>query len=116
MAWNNRDSVKIDSFFAADVQLLQADNRFKGKTEVVDKWVRQSLPAIGNLKTSVVSSDADNHFAYESGSFSVDVTAPNQPNAVGEGNYVFVWKKQADNSWKISYIQLEDLPLQTTRR
>lgn len=110
-AWNNKDSVKIDSFLAADVQFLQADNRLKGKTEVVQKWVKASLPVVSNLKTSVVSSDADANMAYEGGTFSVDVMIPNSPSGIGEGNYLFIWKKQSDGSWKVNYVQLEDLPV-----
>ena len=115
-AWNNRDSARIDSFLAQDVQFIQADNHFSGKNDVTQKWVRETLPSIGNLRTSSISSNSDNQTAYEGGTFSVDVVTPDQPNAFGEGNYFFLWKKQPDNSWKISYIQLEDLPLQTAKR
>jgi ketosteroid isomerase-like protein len=115
-AWNSKDSAKIDSLLAQDVQFLQADSHFNGKGEVAQKWVRESLPTINNLKTNAVSSQTDRNTAYEGGTFSVDVTSPDQPSAYGEGNYFFVWKKQSDNSWKINYIQIEDLPLQVAKR
>jgi ketosteroid isomerase-like protein len=115
-AWNAKDTSKINPFLADDVQFIQADGHYSGKNQVIEKWVRESLPAISNLKTNVVSSDVDTHLAFEAGTFSVDVIAPNQPSAIGEGNFVFVWKKQADNNWKINFIQLEDLPLQVSNR
>jgi ketosteroid isomerase-like protein len=115
-AWNSKDSAKIDSLLAQDVQFLQADSHLSGKNDVAQKWVRESLPTINNLKTNVVSSQTDKNTAYEGGTFSVDVTSPDQPGAYGEGNYFFVWKKQPDNSWKINYIQIEDLPLQVAKR
>jgi ketosteroid isomerase-like protein len=113
-AWNNKDTAKIDSFLAADVQFLQADRHYNGKAEVASHWVQPTLPTISNLRTNAVSSAVDDHTAYEGGTFSVDVFTPGAPSAIGEGNYLFLWKKQPDNSWKISYIQLEDLPIQGT--
>ncbi|RZK33149.1 MAG: nuclear transport factor 2 family protein, partial [Hymenobacter sp.] len=29
----------------------------------------------------------------------------------GQGNYIFIWKKAGDGSWKLSLAQLEDLPV-----
>lgn len=111
-AWNNDDTAKINSFMADDVQFLQAHTHYKGKAEVSEKWVRESLPAISNLKTSVLSSGITDRMAYEAGTFSVDVTAPDQPDAFGEGNYILLWKVASDGTWKLAYAQLEDLPLQ----
>ncbi|UFH56453.1 YybH family protein [Spirosoma sp. KNUC1025] len=113
-AWNNKDSSKIISFLADDVHFLQGNTHFKGKAEVADKWVRETLPTLTDLKTNVVSSAVDNQTAYEAGTFSVDVLPlnPSDPHAFGEGNYILLWKKGADNTWKLSYAQLEDLPVQ----
>ena len=115
-AWNTKDTSKLNPFLADDVQFLQSDSHYSGKNQVIDKWIKESLPTVANLKTNVVSSAVTDSLAYEAGTFSVDVTAPNQPGAIGEGNYIFVWKKQADKNWKISYVQLEDLPLQMGTR
>ena len=113
-AWNNKDSAKIISFLADDVHFLQGNTHFKGKSEVASKWVSETLPTLTDLKTNVVSSGTDSQTAYEAGTFSVDVLPlnPKDPHAYGEGNYILLWKKGADNSWKLSYAQLEDLPVQ----
>jgi len=113
-AWNNKDSGKITAFLADDVSFVQGSSRWKGKDEVSQKWVRETLPTLSDLKTSVVSSETDSRTAYEAGTFSVDVVpaGPNQPHAFGEGNYILLWKKGADKTWKLSYAQLEDLPVQ----
>ncbi|GAB3948122.1 hypothetical protein GCM10028805_21710 [Spirosoma harenae] len=113
-AWNDKDSSKIISFLASDVHFLQGNTHFKGKAEVADKWVRETLPTLTDLKTNVVSSGTDTQTAYEAGTFSVDVLPldPKDPHAFGEGNYTLLWKKESDNSWKLSYAQLEDLPVQ----
>ena len=113
-AWNNKDSAKIISFLADDVHFLQGNTHFNGKSEVSEKWVRETLPTLTDLKTNVVSSGTDSQTAYEAGTFSVDVLPvnPKDPHAYGEGNYILLWKKGADNTWKLSYAQLEDLPVQ----
>ena len=115
-AWNNDDTARIRSFMADDIQFLQAHTHYKGKAEVSEKWVTESFPAISNLKTNVVSSGVTDSIAYEAGTFSVDVTAPDQPDAYGEGNYILLWKVASDGTWKLAYAQLEDLPLQLKAR
>jgi len=113
-AWNSKDSGKINNLLADDVSFVQGSAHWKGKSEVSQKWVGATVSTIENLKTSVVSSSTDANTAYEAGTFSVDVlpSAPGQPRGIGEGNYIFLWKKGADNNWKLSYAQLEDLPVQ----
>ena len=113
-AWNNKDSGKIISLLADDTHFLQGNTHFKGKAEVADKWVKETLPTLTDLKTNVISSGTDSQMAYEAGTFSVDVLPlnPQDPHAYGEGNYMLLWKKQGDNTWKLSYAQLEDLPVQ----
>lgn len=113
-AWNNKETDKVVALLDDNVQFLQGDTRFTGKSEVAEKWVRATLPTISNLKTSAVSTEADTQIAYQAGTFSVDVSpeAPGEPAGLGEGNFMLLWKKAADESWKLSYAQLEDLPVQ----
>lgn len=112
-AWNNKETDKVVALLDDNVQFLQGDTRFTGKSEVAEKWIRATLPTISNLKTSAVSTEADTQIAYQAGTFSVDVSpeAPGEPAGLGEGNFVLLWKKAADESWKLSYAQLEDLPV-----
>ncbi len=113
-AWNNKDSDKVIGFLADDVHFLQGNSHFKGKEEVAQKWVRETMPTLSDLKTSVASSAADLKTAYEAGTYSVDVLPETQqdPRGIGEGNYILVWKKGTDDAWKLTYAQLEGLPVQ----
>ncbi len=112
-AWNTQDADRIIAMLADDVHFLQGEIHYSGKSEVAEKWVHETLGTIADLKTNVVSSGADNTMAYEAGTFSVDVlpAAPEQPHAVGEGNFMLLWKKGDGEEWKLSYAQLEDLPV-----
>jgi ketosteroid isomerase-like protein len=112
-AWNKHDSTKLFSLLADDVQMLSGKVHFSGKTEVMDKFIRRNLPFTSNLQTTVVSTGEDNGIAYESGTFSLDVAPPDTKPFVNKGNYNFVWKKGADDSWKVSSINMEDLPVET---
>ncbi|AUD07377.1 YybH family protein [Spirosoma pollinicola] len=113
-AWNNKNADKITALLAEDVDFLQGNVHYKGKSDVAKQWVQATLPTLANLKTNVVSSAVDTHVAYEAGTFAVDVLTnePEQPKAFGEGNFMLLWKKGDDGTWKLSYAQLEDLPVQ----
>ena len=116
-AWNNRETDKVVGLLADSVQFLQGETRFVGKAEVAQKWVRSTMPTITNLKTNTVSTVTDSQIAYEAGTYSVDVlpATPAEPRGIGEGNFMLLWKKGADNAWKLSYAQLEGLPVQVRR-
>ncbi len=113
-AWNSRDASKVTGLLADDVDFVQGEVHYKGKAEVTDKWVNATMPTTKDLKTSVVSSANDAQTAYEAGTFSVDVLpqGAGEKAGYGEGNYMLLWKKATDGSWKLSYAQLEDLPVQ----
>lgn len=116
-AWNSKDASKVNSMLADDVQFLQGESHFNGKSEVTNKWVTATITTINNLKTNVASSGTDAGLAYEGGTFEVEVpaTATEKEAGTGEGNFLFVWKKVGDGTWKMSYAQLEDLPVQVKR-
>ncbi len=113
-AWNSKDAGKVTGMLADDVDFVQGEVHYKGKSEVTEKWVNATMPTTKSLKTSVISSVNDTQTAYEAGTFSVDVLpqAAGEKAGYGEGNYMLLWKKAADGIWKLSYAQLEDLPVQ----
>ncbi|MEJ8755389.1 nuclear transport factor 2 family protein [Pontibacter sp. H259] len=113
-AWNSEDESKIEAMLAEDVDFVQGEIHYSGKSEVADKWVNETIETIEDLRLNVISSGIDGNIAYEAGTFSVDVKpeAPGQPGGEGEGNYMLLWKKGEDGTWKLSYAQLEDLPVE----
>ncbi|GAB3234765.1 hypothetical protein GCM10027346_23900 [Hymenobacter seoulensis] len=112
-AWNAKNTAALDTLLADDVQYAQGESRFNGKSEVADKWVRSTMGTISDLKTYATSNGTGENIAYEAGTFSTDVLpeAPGQSHGEGEGNFILLWKKQKNNSWKLSYVQLEGLPV-----
>jgi len=112
-AWNDEDADKVVSMLADDVDFLQGEVHYSGKSEVADEWVEATIGTIEDLDLKSVSTGVGENIAYEGGTFSVDVlpTGPGQPAGKGEGNYMLLWKKVEDGTWKLSYAQLEDLPV-----
>ncbi|SHM08348.1 DUF4440 domain-containing protein [Hymenobacter psychrotolerans] len=112
-AWNAKNTVQLDSLLADDVQYAQGATRFNGKSEVADKWVRATMGTISDLKLYSTTTGSDANMAYEAGTFSTDVLpeTPGQPRGEGEGNFILLWKKNKKNAWKLSYVQLEGLPV-----
>ncbi len=116
-AWNSKDTDKIVGFLAEDVHFLQGNTHFTGKSEVSQKWVRETLPGLSDLRTYTVSSTIDDRTAYEAGTYQVDVMpdTPQEPRGLGKGNFILLWKKGTDDTWKLSYAQLEGLPVVAKR-
>lgn len=115
-AWDAKDSAMVVGMLADDVRLLEARDNLSGKAEVASKWVGKNIGVAGNLKTNILTSETDGARAYEAGTFSLDVTLPEQKPFEVTGNYIFIWKKQADNSWKINYIQIENHDPETAKK
>lgn len=113
-AWNSKDAAKLDTLLAEDVHFLQGEVHYSGKAEVSQKWVRETIGTIADLKLYTVSSGVSDTMAYEGGTFSVDVlpSAPDMPHGTGEGNFILLWKKNNKGLWKLHYAQLEDLPVE----
>ncbi|MGI4873527.1 MAG: YybH family protein [Janthinobacterium lividum] len=116
-AWNNKDAAKATALLADDVQFMQGESHFSGKSDVTNKWITPTITTIANLRTNSISSGTDANTAYEAGTFTVDVppSATEKAAGSGSGNYLFLWKKGSDGSWKLSLAQLEDLPVQVKR-
>ena len=112
-AWNSKDAEKVISMMGEDVQFVQGEMHLRGKSEVGNRWVRETINTINNLRTSSASTGVDNTMAYDAGKFTVDVlpAGPQEPYSVGDGNYMLLWKKNEAGEWKLSYAQLEDMPV-----
>lgn len=117
-AWNDDDENKLEEMMAEDVDFVQGEIHYNGKAEVMDKWVNETIETIDDLRLRTISQGVSGDIAYEAGTFSVDVLpeAPGQPGGEGEGNYMLLWKKMEDGTWKLSYAQLEDLPVEAKLR
>ena len=106
--WNKDDSAALVNSLADDVILLSGRDKYQGKKEVAEKWISGHLPITANLKTEVVQKGADAETAYSAGTWSLELNLPGKPAQTVTGNHTFIYRKQADGSWKTALINIED--------
>lgn len=99
-----KDAEKFASFYAEDATLMLGNAPdVKGATairEAVGGMMQDAKFALSFEPTAVqVARSGD--IAYELGTYSLTTTNPKTKKpATEKGNYVVVWKKQADGKWK----------------
>ena len=101
-----KDAEKFAAFYTEDATLmLEGAPDFKGKAairEALAGMMQDSNFAL-SFETTAVQVARSGDIAYEQGTYSLTTTDPKtkaKKPATQKGNYVVVWKKQADGQWK----------------
>jgi ketosteroid isomerase-like protein len=86
--------------------LLEAAPDVSGKTairEAIGGMMQDPNFALGFTTTNVVVADSGD-LAYETGRYALTMSDANNNNAPATqtGGFVVVWRKQADNTWKVA--------------
>jgi uncharacterized protein (TIGR02246 family) len=107
--FRSRDANKVAAHYADDAVVMITNRPSMIGREAITQGMAQSIadPAFAldfaNQKTEVAASG---DLAYSRGTYTVSYTHPESKSSVTEkGNYVNIYKLQADGSWKI----VEDL-------
>jgi uncharacterized protein (TIGR02246 family) len=107
-AWSQaataKDLDKAVSFYAADALVLpDKAPAITGNENIRKNWTPLlALPGPGlSWKTSSVVVARSGDIAYETGTYDFVTTDKKGKSTDTKGKYVVVWKKQADNSWKV---------------
>jgi len=99
-----KDAEKFASFYAEDATLMLGNAPdFKGATAIREAagGMMQDANFALSFETTAVQVARSGDMAYELGTYSMTTTNPKTKKAATEkGNYVVVWKKQADGKWK----------------
>jgi uncharacterized protein (TIGR02246 family) len=101
------DADAFVSFYADDAMLLlEAAPDVSGKTairESIGGMMQDPNFALGFTTTNVVVADSGD-LAYETGRYALTMSDANNNNAPATqtGGFVVVWRKQADNTWKVA--------------
>lgn len=99
-----KDAEKFASFYAEDGTLMLGNAPdVKGATAIRDAaggMMKDANFAL-SFETTAVQVARSGDLAYELGTYSMTTTNPKTKKpATEKGNYVVVWKKQADGNWK----------------
>ena len=100
-----KDIEKFLSFYAPDgvlmVEMTPDARGTAGLREGVTALFKDPNFALSFEADSVVVSRSSD-MAYETGHYSLSVTGPDKKPMTVPGQYVVVWRKQADGTWKVA--------------
>lgn len=105
-SWNDKDANAIANMFTANSVVLSGSWKVLGKDSIMKNWVNLQLPRMTNFKTTKIIAEASSDMAFQTGFWTLDVTRNDSVIGTSNGNYTTIWKKQADNSWKIDLLHM----------
>jgi len=105
-AWNNKDVNAIANMFTENTVVLSGSWEAIGKDSIMKNWVNSQLPRMTNFKTTKLIAEASTHMAFQTGFWTLDTKRNDSIVGTAQGNYTTIWKKQADNSWKIELLHM----------
>jgi uncharacterized protein (TIGR02246 family) len=105
-AWNSADAEKIAAMFADDALVILPGFKFSGIDSVKTKWIVPTALTLRNLTVQNLKEDKTSDLASISGSYMHDWVRNDSVISRAGGYYTFLWRKQADNSWKVAVVNL----------
>lgn len=110
-AFNAGDAAGVAALNSENGMLLPPDaKQIKGRQaiqETFQSWIDDGL---NNIKFDLVEIEESGALAYEIGLFSVDYPAENGQMGTATGNYLVVWKREADGVWRLYRDTWNDTP------
>ena len=105
------DAAAVAQLYADDAVLMTVEGTVVRGRQGVQEYFAKAFSTSAGLQVTPGSFDASGDLAYESGSFSQDVTPPDKKTMKVSGHYVVVLKRQADGAWKlVQHINTPEAP------
>lgn len=105
-SWNIKDTNAIANMLTENTVVLSGSWKAIGKDSIMKNWINGQLPRMANFKTTKLASEASSDMAFQTGFWTLDIKRNDSIVGTSQGNYTTVWKKQADNSWKIELLHM----------
>jgi uncharacterized protein (TIGR02246 family) len=102
--WAKGDAAVVAAIFADDgVQLAGNGKVIKGREQILERQKAAMQGADPGVKVTVTTLNVwlDGDTAYETGKYKYEYKEKGKPG-IDEGRFVTIWKRQKDNSWKLS--------------
>lgn len=110
-AYTAGDAATVTSLFTEDALVLPPDaSEIRGPAEIEALWQSWLDAGITNLVITTKSVEGSGDTAYEVGEFSADAPDGNGGMLKATGNFVVVWKRDADGTWKYHIDTWNDTP------
>jgi len=109
-AWGSGVIDKVINIYADDAVVISGQIKMAGKDSIANGW-KYTAPYAKNFKTYESVFSVSDDIVFIEGFFTFDWNKDNY-SAHAKGVAIVVWKKQADNTWKITYHEEDhvDLP------
>ncbi len=102
--WAKGDAEMVAAIFTDDgVQLAGNGQIIKGREQILERQKAAMQGADPGVRVTVTTLNVwlDGDTAYETGKYKYEYTEKGKPGK-DEGRFVTIWKRQEDNSWKLS--------------
>lgn len=102
-AWRADDPAALGRFFAENgVLVARLDPPLRGRAEIVERWLRPALPAVGgDFRTVPERFVVENDAIMEIGRFSYTLTRAGEQTRPVSGLYSQLWRRQPDGNWQV---------------
>jgi uncharacterized protein (TIGR02246 family) len=101
--WGSGDITKLMNLYTDDAVVISGKIKMNGKDSISSGW-SQVIQYAKNFNAYQCVYSVSEDMVYVQGYYIFDWTGGASP-VLAKGTYILVWKKQADNSWKITFHQ-----------
>jgi uncharacterized protein (TIGR02246 family) len=110
-AFKAGDAAAIASHYSDTAKMLPPDaTEIAGREAIQNLWQGWLDDGLKDLTLEASEVEASGDLAYEIGSFSLQAPAENNSMMTAAGNYVVVWKHEADGNWRLHVDTWNDAP------
>ena len=104
-AWNAQDLNALKNMLAENAVAFENEWMVVGKDSLIEKFVKPNFSVLKNstMKTTKVVDGVSEGMVYRVGQYSF-VTKDSAKVRL-KGPFTLIWKKQADNNWKVEVLQ-----------
>jgi ketosteroid isomerase-like protein len=107
-AWNKHDSTGIVNLLAKDALLISRRTQINGVDSIGSKFVHHYVGTLNDLQTKTLTSKVWTEGCYLSGTYVFQAMQSGKLIGKEEGVFTFIWEKQADTTFKLKVLHMED--------
>jgi uncharacterized protein (TIGR02246 family) len=102
-AFGRRDAAAIAAFYTEDATVLPPNGQMiKGSTAIQEFWKGVMGMGVRGVRLNTIPVESSGDLAYEIGNATLDIEPEGGKASTDSAKYVVVWKRQADQSWKLA--------------
>lgn len=110
-AFKAGDAATIASLYTDTAKMLPPDaTEIAGREAIQAEWQSWIDAGLKDLTLEAQEVEASGDLAYEIGLFSLQAPTETNDMVTADGNYVVVWKRGADGSWRLHVDTWNDAP------